>query len=251
MEIRYFKHYSRNLDRDMEFKVYGHAGRPVLFIPCEGGRFYDYEDFGMIDHWAQWIEEGRCCIYTVDSIDHETYLSQGNPGHRIWRHEQWYNYIIEELVPYIRFLSQERNGYDQGIMTFGCSMGAMHGANLFFRRPDLFNSVLALSGLYDTGDFFGDYMDETLYNNCPNYYLANMPNDHYYIGMYNERKMVFCVGQGAWEDELKASTGRLGQVLYEKGIHAQVDFWGLDVNHDWDWWYKQTAYYLPFIMGEK
>ena len=62
MEIRYFKHYSSRLDRDMEFKVYGHAGKPVLLIPCEGGRFYDYEDFDMIDHWAQWFEEGRCTL---------------------------------------------------------------------------------------------------------------------------------------------------------------------------------------------
>ena len=36
MEIRYFKHYSSHLDRDMEFKVYGHAGKPVLCIASEG-----------------------------------------------------------------------------------------------------------------------------------------------------------------------------------------------------------------------
>ena len=34
MEIQYFKQYSPALGRDMECKVYGHAGRPVLFIPC-------------------------------------------------------------------------------------------------------------------------------------------------------------------------------------------------------------------------
>ena len=45
MEIRYFKHYSGNLGRDMEFKVYGHGGKPVLFIPCQGGRFFDFENF--------------------------------------------------------------------------------------------------------------------------------------------------------------------------------------------------------------
>ena len=28
MQIRYYKEYSRYLNRDMEFKVYGHAGRP-------------------------------------------------------------------------------------------------------------------------------------------------------------------------------------------------------------------------------
>ena len=43
MEIRYYKHYSSHLNRDMEFKVYGHSGKPVLFIPCQGGRFFDFE----------------------------------------------------------------------------------------------------------------------------------------------------------------------------------------------------------------
>ena len=40
MEVRYFKHYSSNLRRDMEFKVYGSYGKPVLFFPCQGGRFF-------------------------------------------------------------------------------------------------------------------------------------------------------------------------------------------------------------------
>ena len=61
--------------------------------------------------------------------------------------------------------------------------------------------------------------------------------------------MVFCVGQGAWEDELKASTGRLAEVVHEKGIHAQVDFWGYDVNHDWPWWYKMVQTYVPWLLG--
>ena len=40
------------------------------------------------------------------------------------------------------------NGHDQGIMTFGASMGAMHAANFYYRRPDLFDSCFAISGLY-------------------------------------------------------------------------------------------------------
>ena len=248
MEIRYFKLYSRNLDRDMEFKVYGHAGRPVLMLPCEGGRFYDYEDFGMIDHWAQWIEEGRCCIYTADSIDHETYLAQGSPQQRIRRHEQWYNYIIEELTPYIRLLSKECNGYDQGIMTFGCSMGAMHGANLFFRRPDLFNGLFALSGVYDSKMYFGDYMDEVLYRNTPTEYLRNLPNDHYYKRMYNDRRMLFVCGQGPWEDASLNSLRYLEYILRDRGIHAQTEYWGNDVSHDWYWWFKMVETYAPRFL---
>ena len=249
MEIRYFKHWSSHLNRDMEFKVYGHAGRPVMFIPCQGGRFFDFENFHMVDHWAQWIEEGRCTVYSIDCIDNETYANFG--GDCRWRteqHERWYNYVVEELVPYIRHLSGQRNGYDQGIMTFGCSMGAMHAANLFFRRPDLFNAVFAISGLYDSEEYFGGYMDEILYRNTLNAFLSNMPDDHYYKGMYNDRQMLFVVGQGAWEDVLLASTRRLEEVLRRKDIHAQVDYWGYDVDHDWPWWYRMVAHYAPRFL---
>jgi esterase/lipase superfamily enzyme len=249
MEIRYFKHWSSHLNREMEFKVYGHAGKPVMFVPCQGGRFFDFENFHMVDHWAQWIGEGRCTVYSIDCIDNETYANFGADYRwRIEQHERWYNYVIEELVPYIRHLSGERNGYDQGIMTFGCSMGAMHAANLFFRRPDLFNAVFAISGLYDSEEYFGDYMDEILYRNTPVEYLRNMPDDHYYKGMYNDRQMLFVVGQGAWEDVLLASTRRLESVMRDKGIHAQVDYWGYDVDHDWPWWYKMVAHYAPRFL---
>ena len=248
MEIRYFKQYSSQLDRDMEFKVYGHAGKPVLYIPTEGGRFYDFEDFRMLDHWAQWIEEGRCTVYSVDTVDQETYLAAGEGEARTRRHEQWYNYLIQELVPYIRLLSSERNGYDQGIMTFGCSMGAMHAANLFFRRSDQFNAVLALSGVYDSRMYFGDYMDDILYQNTPTEYLRNLPEDHYYKRMYNDRRMVLVSGQGPWEGNSLNSLRYLEYILRDRGIHARVKYWGDDVSHDWYWWYKMVGLYVPRFL---
>lgn len=250
MEIQYVKHYSSFLNRDMEFKVYGHSGKPVLFIPCQGGRFFDFENFKMTDYWARWIEEGKCMVYSVDTIDNETFANKGGDCRwRIEQHERWYNYIIEEMVPTIRHMSGQRNGYQQGIMTFGCSMGASHAANLFFRRPDIFDIVFAISGMYESEEFFGSYMDDLVYQNTPVAYLRNMPDDHPYIGMYNDRKILIVVGQGAWEDALKASTGILKDVLESKGIQAQVDFWGYDVHHDWCWWYKMVEHYVPQLLG--
>ena len=250
MEIRYIKHYSGSLGRDMEFKIYGHSGKPVLFIPCQGGRFFDFENFHMIDHWARWIEEGRCTVYSADCIDLETYANPGgDPRQRIEQHERWYHYIVDELVPTIRHLSGERNGFDQPIMAFGCSMGAMHAANLFFRRPDLFDTVFAISGLYDSQENFGGYMDDLVYQNTPVAYLANMPSDHPYIQMYNERKILIVVGQGAWEGPLKASTDWLNSVLSSKGIHAQMDYWGYDVDQDWPWWFKMVEHYVPQLLN--
>ena len=49
MEMQYFKDYSPALGRDMECKIYGHAGRPMLYIPCQDGRFFDFENFHMND----------------------------------------------------------------------------------------------------------------------------------------------------------------------------------------------------------
>ena len=246
MRIEYFKHWSSHLNRDMEFKVYGQGGRPVLFIPCQSGRFFDFENFKMIDSWAPFLEAGKCTVYACDSLDDLAWAAKGADNR--WRtenHERWYNYIVEELVPYINHLS----GSQGQILTFGASMGAMHAANLFFRRPDLFNGVFAISGLYDSYDFFGDYMDELLYNNCPVFYLKNMAPDHPYISMYNERQILVVVGRGRWEEPLIESTDRLNQVLRDKGINATIDYWGHDVDHDWPWWFKMVEHYLPYLLG--
>ncbi len=252
MEVRYFKTYSNCLGRDMEFKVYGHRGKPVLFIPCQAGRFFDFENFHMDDVFRPWIDAGKIMVFSIDTIDGETWADKGgDPRRRIERHEQWYHYIVDEFYAKMCDIAGERNWFQQPAIPFGCSMGAMHAGNLFFRRPDLFDGVLALSGIYDSRESFGDYMDDLVYQNSPCDYLANMPEDHPYIAMYNERRAIFCVGQGAWEDQLRESTAWLDRVLRAKGIHAWVDFWGYDVAHDWDWWYKQAAYYLPYIMGER
>lgn len=250
METRYFKHWSGCLNRDMEFKVYGHGGKSVLFIPCQGGRFFDFENFGMADAWSRWIEAGKCTVFACDSIDNEAWAAVGADNRwRIENHERWIHYITQELVPEISRLSRERNGCDCGIMTFGASMGAMHAANLYYRRPDLFDSCFAISGLYDSQLFFGDYCDNLVYNNCPCFYLANLPADHWYMDLYNRQKSLVVCGQGAWEEPLLASTRWLDTVCCQKGIHTRFEYWGYDVSHDWPWWFKMVETYLPWFLG--
>ena len=162
MEVQYRKEYSPALGRDMECKIYGHKGRPVLFIPCQDGRFFDFENFQMTDTWSPWLESG--------------------PYWRIRRYEQWLQYITDEMVPFMREMVNERNGWTgyPGIMVFGCSLGATHAANLYFRRPDLFDRLLALSGLYSAGYGFGSYTDEVVRRNSLVDFLGDMPKvrDH-------------------------------------------------------------------------
>ncbi len=251
METQYFKQYSPALNRDMEWKVYGHGGRPVLYIPCQDGRFFDFENFKMTDAWSPWIDSGQVMVFAVDTLDKETWSDRGgDPGWRIWRYEQWIRYLTDEMVPFIRGMVNERNGWEgyPGVIAFGCSLGATHAANLFFRRPDLFDGLLALSGIYTAEYGFGSYMNELVYYNSPVHSLANLPWDHPYIQMYNDRKMVLCVGQGSWE--MPDSTRQLHGILQDKGINAWVDYWGHDCSHDWIWWYKQVDYFVPYLLGQ-
>lgn len=250
MEMQYFKEYSPALGREMEWKVYGHAGRPVLFIPCQDGRFYDFENFHMTDTWSPWLETGKAMVFSVDVVDSETWSNpDGDPGWRIGRYEQWIRYITDEMVPFMRDMVNERNGWTgyPGIMVFGCSLGAAHAANLYFRRPDLFDKLLALSGIYTAEYGFGSFMNELVYQNSPVHYLANMPKDHPYIGLYNQKQAVICVGQGPWEKP--DATRDLDRILAEKGISAWVDYWGYDCSHDWYWWHEQVKYFVPFMIS--
>lgn len=252
MEIQYEKQYSWQLGRDMEFKIYGHAGKVMLYIPCQNGRFFDFENFKMLDKMRPWIEAGRLQVFSVDTLDSETWSDQwGDCRRRIERHEQWINYLVQEIVPQMMARARERNQEENPkCMTFGTSLGAMHAANLFFRYPDIFDMGLALSGVYDARFAFGDYMDDLVYLNSPVDSLRNMPWDHPYMELYRKSQMIICVGQGAWENELLIGTKKLDAVLKEKQIPVWVDFWGYDVSHDWDWWYRQVDYYLPKLLGE-
>lgn len=249
MEVQYFKQWSQALNRDMECKVYGHGGRPILFIPCQDGRFFDFENFHMTDTWAPWIDAGKCMVFSIDTMDQETWSNkQGDPRWRAQRHEQWMAYICDEMVPFMRQMVNERNGWEgyPGVIAFGCSLGATHAANLFFRRPDLFDGMLALSGIYDAAYGFDGYMDDLVYLNSPVHFLQGMSHDHPNIQRYNNGRGIICVGLGAWEQP--ETTRRVDELCRQKGIQIWVDYWGHDVAHDWPWWHKQSAYFAPFLL---
>lgn len=250
MKIEYFKEYSQCLQRDMEYKVYGHGGLPLLVFPAQDGHFYDFEAFGMVDSVHQYLEDGQIQLFCVDSIDQESWSNKdGDTGHRLYMHEQWYYYIVDELVSRIFEINAYANGhYASGIMTTGCSLGASHAANFMFRRPDIFNGCVALSGYYDSDVFFGEYHNDIIYRNWPIQYLHGMDNDHPYIEMYRQCKIILCCGQGPFEEEMIRSTKRMEELLQYKNIPAWIDYWGYEVKHDWDWWRVQFPYFIGHIL---
>lgn len=242
MNVEYHKKWSRHLNKEMEFKVYGYGGKPLIVFPTGCGRFYEYEDFGMVEAIRWFVESGDVQLYTVDSVDCEAWMAHWMfPGDRGWRHLQYERYILDEMVPFIR----DHSAYEGRLMTTGCSMGAYHAANFFFKHPDVFDSVIALSGMYGPEYFVGDYMDNNVYFNFPLCYLPNL-TDPWYIDRFRNSDIILCVGQGAWEEDCLRETQALEDDLHALGVHAWVDYWGLNVSHDWLWWRKQ----LPYFLGE-
>lgn len=250
MNIEYYKEYSFNLGRDMEFKVYGHSGRPILVFPSQDGKFYDYENNGMVDVASDFIESGQIQLFCADSNDVNSWSSTSWDNRwRIEQHEAYYRYICDELCPRIFDISARSNGgnYPNGIMTTGCSMGASHALNFLLRRPDIFSGCLCLSGVYKASFFFGDYMDDLVYANSPINYLEGMAYDHPFVEAYRHKDIVLCVGRGAYEEPMQEDTERIRELFAYKNIPAWIDFWGNDVNHDWPWWRVQLPYYLAHI----
>jgi len=241
MNIEYHKWWSPTISQDMELKVYGHAGKPVLVFPAQGGKFYEFEDFGMVDACSYFIERGKYKFFTVDSLDSQTWANwSAHPADRGCRHEDYDRYITQEVAPFIRAHCQDTS---LKFMTTGVSMGGYHSANFFFRHPDVFDVLVSISGLHNLNYFVGDYTDDHVYLNSPLAYLPHL-EDPWYVDQYRQSKIIFCVGQGAWEDPMLADAMAMKQILEAKNIPHVVDLWGQDVNHDWPWWRKMLPHWL-------
>ena len=249
MHVEDHRWHSPNLGREMALRVYGHWGAPIIVFPCSRGRYFDYEGMGMIAAIAGFIDAGAVKLYCVDSIDAESWYDFGkSPAERNARHDAYDRYVMDEVVPFIRDHCRQP---DVRVMTNGCSMGAYHAVNFFFRHPDALAGCIALSGLYrlDRPEFGLSAAEiPDVYYNSPVHYLAEM-DDPWYHEQYRRSRVIVCAGQGPWEEEAVEDTRALEAIFREKGIAAWVDFWGHDVNHDWPWWFKQMNYFLGHLYG--
>ncbi len=236
-EIR--KWYSPNLNKDMEIAVYGHYGFALLMFPTAGADFLEYERFQMIDSIQPFIDSGKCKVFSINSINNESWLNkQMYPPHKSLRHGQYNQYVVGEVAP---FIFDHCKG-NVPIITTGASLGAYHAANTFFRRPDIFRGTIAMSGVYGLKEYSDGYYDQHVYFNSPVEYLPNATNETYLSQMRNNLGIVIASGQGEYEDP--SASVRLSNILNSKGIRHWLDLWGYDVKHDWPTWRDMLPYFL-------
>ncbi|HBL25303.1 MAG TPA: esterase [Acidobacteria bacterium] len=228
----------------MPIVSYGHWGHPILLFPTAAADFLENERFGLVGAIAPMINGGRVRLFSINSINNQSWMDKSLPVPEQARRQALYNrYIEDEVVPYIRTVCQSQ---DLRIATAGASFGGFHAANTLFRRPDLFDAVIAMSGFYDLdADYLRGYSDDNVYFNNPVWYLSNLEGPNLHL-LRNTCKIHVLTGQGAYEAPQASRT--LSDVLHRKGIPHFLDMWGHDVNHDWPWWRKMLPYSID-LMG--
>lgn len=240
-------HYSGQLGREMYFNRYGHGGIPVIVFPSSGGSKDEYADFMMVQTLSPFIEAGKIHLYTVSSIDSESWNAHGKSAHDMAQaHNQYDKYLVHELVPLIRHESQ----WEGKMIATGCSMGGFHSMLFAMRHPDIVGLTIAQSGVYDARFFVGEYHgDMAVYENSVVDFLGNM-TDSWFLDQYRQNRYIVSVGQGAWEEPHVAATRHLEQAFRDKGIPAWFDYWGQSVPHDWHAWRDQIYYFFSVLEAE-
>jgi len=231
--------YSPALQKEMPVAVYGHYGIALLLIPTAGADYLEYERFQLIESIAPFVEAGRVKLFSINSINLESWLNnEMDPRHKSIRHQQYNDYVFNEVVPFIR----NNASLDTPIITSGASFGALHSANLFFKRPDLLQGCIAMSGVYDLTEYTKGYFDEDVYFNSPCHYLPNL-TDHAVLEQIRMSSHIHILS-GSGDHEDPDASRRLAGILYHKGINYELDIWGPDMKHDWPTWRAMLPHYL-------
>ena len=132
MHREYHRWYSPSLGRDMELLVFGHAGRGSLVFPTSQGRFFEWEDRGMIGALGEHLEQrlapallrgqrGRRELVRAVASTRAT-----GPGGT----SSTTRYVLDEVLPFTR----HRNPNPFLIAT-GASFGAYHAVNFALPPP--------------------------------------------------------------------------------------------------------------------
>lgn len=219
----------------MELLTFGHAGARMLVFPTSMGRFFEWEDRGMMEALGEHLHRGWLQVFCVDSVDAESwYAKWRHPADRATRHEQYESYLLSEVLPF----SRHRNP-NPFLITTGASFGAYHALNLALRFPTVVDRVIGLSGLYDIKEMTGGYSDERVYRHDPSHNLLH-EHDPGRLQMLRRLEIILAIGR---DDPSRGNNEHISQALWNKDIWHAFRLWD-GWAHDWPWWREMIRHYV-------
>lgn len=160
--------------------------------------------------------------------------------HRMHQHKLYESFILNTMVPWIQ---DDCKTKEIPIAVAGCSLGGFFAANFVLKFPHVFSWGLCLSGRYQVTTFTGGATSSDVYFNNPIAYTTNL-HGKYLEHVQKNAHLVLVCGQGAFEEGCIEETIQLGGILKAKNISCDLDIWGRDSRHDWDWWRRQAIMHL-------
>jgi esterase/lipase superfamily enzyme len=231
--------YSPALQQEMPIVSYGHYGFSVLLVPTAGADYLEYERFQLMETLEPLISSGKLRVFSINSVNKESWLNNEMLGeHKAIRQNQFNQYVFEEVLPFIK----NATSGETPIITCGASFGALHSMNLFLKRPDLIDGVIAMSGVYNLSEYTKGFHDEQVYYNSPAHYVPNLTEEWYLDNIRKSQHIHIVSGAGDYEDP-QASRDFSG-ILHRKGIAHKLDIWGEEWKHDWPTWRAMLPHYL-------
>src|SRR5258708_15469688 len=213
MERRTTAWFSHNLNIEMPLVAYGHAGYPLLMFPTAAADYLEYERFHLVDAIAPFIESGKIRAYSINSVNKYSLLNEQMPAPmKAELLTKFDRYITDEVLPLIR----KDAGDDARPLTTGASLGAFLALNTYFKHPDLFRGVIAMSGGYDIKSYMHGHDDDNVYFNNPVDYLSNL-NEHRTLGILRQADAIMLM---SWQEAYEApERGRpLSDMLHHQGL---------------------------------
>jgi len=233
MRRDYHNWYSPRLDRQMELLTFGAGGLPTIVFPTERGRFYDYENNGMIQAVSGPIKEGRIQMFCVDSVDAESWLNRAvHPHERLARHLAYESYVLYEVAPLMKKLSGSAQ-----IGATGCGLGGYHAFNFAMKHPDLTAASIVMSGFFEMRRFMNGFYSNDFYFNNPFDYLPNM-SDTWFLERYAKMRLILAVGD---RDVCLAENVRMKEILSKRDIPCWLDVWQSQEMYDWPLWQRMAV----------
>ncbi len=235
MQREYQKWHSDNLGKEMELLIFGHGGARAVVIPTQSGRFFDWENRGMMDALKTHIDNGWIQLFCIDSVDPESWDNGSvEPHQRAARHLQYQDYVIKEVLPF----TQSHNS-DPYVMAVGASFGAYHSVNLALKHPEAFNRVVAMSGIYDIRPWTDGYEDDLVLQGNPIHYIHAI-DDNAQIDALRKVDLIVTIGN---EDPAFAENQEFSASLWHRGIWHAFRVWD-GYAHDWPVWHEMILHYI-------
>jgi esterase/lipase superfamily enzyme len=231
MDRGYVRRWSTALGREMELLRFGHAGQPVVAFPTSEGRFFQWEDFGMVGALASRLAAGSLSLWCLDSVDGESwYAEDRSPEARVRRHLEYERYVLDEVLPDLPA---------PPVLT-GPSFGAFHAVLLCLRHPERFRGWIAMSGVFDNSRWLDGYVSDETFMTNPLAFLPGLAEERSLAPLRAMRPAVVATGS---DDPNVRDSVALAEHLRAKGVDVRLDLWP-GWQHDWSYWRRMLDEYL-------